>query len=166
MAQRACVRLRVFGHRPHCRLCELTDKLARAVPFDTGIIRRLLVKAKCATNLTALGGEIAAYERTDANHTRLTSVTDAAKNKFALAIPSFGKHKTLGKLLNNVLPTTVLSSFGLVKGKEEIRSSRPPLWPPRLLPRLFLLPLPLPFTRTRTTTSPAASFSPRLAANI
>ena len=48
---------------------------------------------------------------------RLTFVTDAAKNKFALALPSFGKHKTLGYLLNSILPITVLSSFGLFKGK-------------------------------------------------
>ena len=77
-------------------------------------LRRLLVEAKCAMNVTALDSEINAYERTDANHTRLTFVTDAAKNKFALALPSFGKHKVLDKVLNGVLPITVLSSFGLV----------------------------------------------------
>ena len=93
------------------------EKLPRAVLFDTDIIRRLLAKAKYETNLTALGGEIAAYERTDANHTCLTFATDAAKNKFALALPSFGKHKTLSKLLNCDPPITTLSSFGLAKGK-------------------------------------------------
>ena len=59
----------------------LIEKIARAVLFGTGIIRRLLVKAKYATNLTALGGEIAAYERTRANQTRLTFVTGATKNQ-------------------------------------------------------------------------------------
>ena len=67
----------------------LINKLARAVQFGTCIIRRLLVKAKCATNLTTLDCNIAAYERTDANHTRLTFVIDTAENKFTLALPSF-----------------------------------------------------------------------------
>ena len=126
---------------------------------------RLLVKAEYATDLATSKGEIPASEHTAANHTRITSASDTAKNKFTLALPSFGKHEVLHKLLNGVTPLTVLPSFGFVKGgggreREKSRSSRPPLRSPRLLLLLLLLLLlflPLPFTRTSASLSTSLS---------